>query len=63
MFYNRVCEHLKSFSKRNRVFYNRVFMHIHSRDKSHSQTFCFIIGFIPYATRNNSYLGCPDIIS
>ena len=44
----RVREHLTWFSERNLVFYNRIYMHVHSRDKSLSLNFCFIIGYPPY---------------
>ena len=30
------------------MFYFRVFLHIDTRDETLSQTFCFIIGYIPY---------------
>ena len=55
MFYFRVFELLRCFiigfswfSEINRVFYFRVFMNIHSRDKSLSLNFRFIIGYPPY---------------
>ena len=45
MFYNFIFEE-------NRVFYNWVCMHIHSRDKSLSLNFCFIIGYLLYFNWN-----------
>ena len=59
VFYNRVCEHTYRFSNRNRVFYNRGFMHLHSRDKSLSQTFCFIIGV--FTRRKNNLWGHENV--
>ena len=63
MFYNRVFEHLNVLFKglRSIEVLNRVFMHIHSRDKSLSQTFCFILEnppytYLPFMTHNNESL-------
>ena len=41
----------RSLVPRNQVFYNRVFMRIHSRDKSLSLNFDFMIGLSPYSCR------------
>ena len=54
VFTNRVCEQTNRLSNINRVFYNRVFMHIHLRDKSLSQTFCYIIGYIVVTSGHSS---------
>ena len=48
MFYIRVFEHLTWVLARNPVFYFRVFMHIKARNKTLSQTFCFVIGYPGY---------------